>query len=156
MTALVREVDARAPMHDLGTRTDVERLMRAFYRDVATDDLLGPVFEAANVDWPTHIDKLTDFWAWQLLGQRGYEGNPLRAHEPIHQQHPFVSGQFIRWLDLFTSAVDAHAAGPIADTAKQRAAKMAGALERLLDGHDDAADQPITPYLTGRATSLRS
>ncbi len=36
------------------------------------------------MDWPSHIETLTDFWAWQLLGERGYETNPLRAHEPVH------------------------------------------------------------------------
>jgi hemoglobin len=46
---------------DIGTRDDIERLVRAFYRDAAMDELLGPIFEGAVVDWPEHIDKLTDF-----------------------------------------------------------------------------------------------
>ena len=54
------------------------------------DDMLGPVFEAADVDWTVHIAKLIDFWAWQLLGDPGYEGNPLRAHEPVHARTPFA------------------------------------------------------------------
>lgn len=35
---------------DIVERDDIDRLVRAFYRDAATDDLLGPVFETANVD----------------------------------------------------------------------------------------------------------
>jgi hemoglobin len=151
MTAVDHGSDPPTPAFDITERADIEVLVRAFYREVATDDLLGPPFEAANVDWPSHIDKLTDFWAWQLLGEPGYEGNPLRAHEPIHQQHPFTPAHFARWLDLFTSTVDAHFAGPIADTAKQRATKMANALRRLLDGQHGAPDQPISPYLTPRS-----
>ena len=74
--------------HDIADRGDVARLVIAFYRDVAMDDLLGPTFAAARVDWPEHIEKLTDFWAGQLFGERGYEGNPLRAHEPVHARTP--------------------------------------------------------------------
>jgi hemoglobin len=133
------------PTVDIDDREDVSVLVRSFYRDAATDALLGPVFEAAEVDWPTHIDKLTDFWAWQLLGEPGYEGQPLRAHEPIHQQLPFTDAHFARWLDLFTATVDANFTGPIADTAKQRAVKMANALQRLLRAgarpDDDARGQ---------------
>ena len=70
------------PPTDLETRGDIERLVRDFYRQAAMDDVLGPVFAAAHVDWPSHIGTLTDFWAWQLLGEPGYDGNPLRAHDP--------------------------------------------------------------------------
>ena len=114
------------------------------------DDLLGPIFSAAQVDWPTHIATLTDFWAWQLLGQRGYDGNPLRAHEPIHRRCPFADAHFARWLDLFTTTVDIHFVGPHAEAAKQRAAKMAHALERLLaDQHGDPR-APVHPYVVRR------
>jgi hemoglobin len=141
MTSIDDGLETSAPpTADILDRTDVSSLVRAFYRDAATDTLLGPVFEAAEVDWPAHIHTLTDFWAWQLLGERGYEGNPLRAHEPIHQQMPFSPAHFARWLDLFTATVDASFAGPVADTAKQRAVKMANALQRLLRG-DDRSDE---------------
>lgn len=117
---------------DIRTTDDIELLVRAFYRDVATDDLLGPIFAAAEVDWPSHIDTLTRFWAWQLLGERGYEGNPLLAHTPVHERWPFAEAHFTRWLELFTSTIDTHFAGSGAEAAKQRAAKMASALRRLL------------------------
>jgi truncated hemoglobin YjbI len=61
------ELASRADLQDRG---DIERLVVAFYRYAAMDELLGPVFAAAHVDWPGHIDTLTDFWAWQLLGER--------------------------------------------------------------------------------------
>ena len=117
---------------DLRNRDDVERLVRSFYRDAAMDDRLGPVFAAAGVDWPSHIDRLTDFWSWQLLGERGYTGNPLRVHQPVHVATPFTDAHFERWLELFTATVDDHFRGPTADVAKSRATKMATALRRLL------------------------
>ncbi|GMU79578.1 MAG: hypothetical protein AMXMBFR46_23680 [Acidimicrobiia bacterium] len=136
---------------DLASRADIEHLVRAFYRDAAMDDLLGPIFSAARVDWPHHIATLTDFWSWQLLGERGYAGNPLRAHEPVHARTPFETEHYERWLALFEETVDDHFAGPNADTAKERARRMARALQRLLDGTSAPGDAPLTPILTRRA-----
>ena len=137
-----------AEREDLTDRTDIELLVRSFYRYAAMDEQLGPIFSAAHVDWPSHIDTLTEFWAWQLLGERGYEGNPLRAHEPSHARTPFSDTHFERWLDVFTATVDEHFVGPTAELAKQRAAKMAHALRRLLaDEHDDPSTptEPLDP-----------
>lgn len=132
---------------DLATRADVEQLVRDFYRDAAMDDLLGPVFAAAHVDWPHHIATLTDFWCWQLFGERGYVGNPLRAHEPVHARTPFTAAHYDRWLDLFEETVDQSFAGPAAELAKGRARRMAGALRRLLDGVSDSGAVPIEAVL---------
>ena len=129
--------------HDLATRADIELLVRTFYRAAAMDDLLGPVFVAARVDWPAHLATVADFWMWQLLGVRGYEGNPLRAHEPVHRIAPFTDAHFARWLALFTETVDEQFEGPVADLAKARAAKMAQALARLLRGESSPGDVPI-------------
>jgi truncated hemoglobin YjbI len=100
------------------------------------DDQLGPIFAAARVDWPSHIERITDFWCWQLLAERCYDGNPLRAHEPAHRRTPFHDEHFARWLELFTDSVDQSFGGPIADEAKIRATKMASALRRLLRARD--------------------
>jgi hemoglobin len=129
--------------HDLATRADVERLVRAFYRAAAMDDLLGPVFTAASVSWPDHLATVTTFWMWQLFGVRGYEGNPLRAHAPVHRRTPFGPEHFERWLDLFTETVDEWFEGPTADMAKTRAAKMARAMQRLLAGESADGDVAI-------------
>ena len=98
------------------------------------DDLLGPIFAAAAVDWPSHIETVTAFWMDQLFGTRTYKGNPLRAHEAIASSIPFDAEHFDRWLTLFTETVDERYEGPVAELAKARAAKMARALARLLAG----------------------
>ena len=108
-------MDARS---DISTRDDLQRLVVDFYRDVAMDDVLGPIFAAARVDWSVHIPKLTDFWAWQLLGEAVYERNPLRAHEPVHTRTPFGDEHYQRWLELFETSVDDSFAGPVAEMAK--------------------------------------
>lgn len=89
---------------DLTDRTDIELLVRSFYRYAAMDGLLGPIFSAAHVDWPSHIDTLTEF-------------------------------------------------GPTAEVAKQRAAKMAHALQRLLDDEQHEPSTPVEPLWTTGSTS---
>lgn len=129
---------------DIAGRVDLRRLIVNFYRDVAMDNVLGPAFAAARVDWSAHIPKLIDFWAWQLLGDPAYDRNPLRAHEPVHAHTPFADVHYQRWLELFETHVDRLFAGPVADQAKQRARKMAAAMRRLLDGESAAAaDAPV-------------
>ena len=130
---------------DITTRDDVDLLVRSFYRYAAMDELLGPIFETAEVDWPSHIDTLTDFWAWQLLGQPGYDGNPLRAHEPVHAVTPFADEHFERWLELFTGTIDEYFVGSTAEVARGRAIKMAKAMGRLLRGVDDDPRAEIEP-----------
>jgi hemoglobin len=124
---------AAAARTDIETVDDVADLVQDFYRYVAMDDLLGPVFESAGVDWGRHIETLTRFWAGQLLAEPGYDGHPLRAHEGVHAVHPFRPAHFERWLDLFTATVESRFAGPTADLAVQRGRKMAQALARVLD-----------------------
>src|SRR5688500_14309868 len=52
-----------AAARDLVSRAQVHDLVVDFYRRVALDDLLGPVFgEVAEVDWSVHIPKLVDYW----------------------------------------------------------------------------------------------
>jgi hemoglobin len=132
---------------DLDSRPQIEWLVRDFYRQVAMDDLLGPVFARAHVDWSVHLPKLVDFWCWQLLGEPGYDRNPLRAHEPVHARDPFGSELYERWLELFDGTVDDLFAGPKADLAKDKAHRMARALQRLLAGVDAPGSEPITPVL---------
>jgi hemoglobin len=133
-----------APTSDLVAVEDVDRFVRAFYRKVATDDLLGPIFETAGVDWTAHISKLVDFWALQLFGVRGYEGNPLRAHAPVHATRPFQPAHYARWLALFDETIDDLYAGPVTEFAKARARKMANALQRLLEGVHGPPEAPVT------------
>jgi hemoglobin len=127
---------------DIRDRSDVARLVVAFYRAAAMDDLLGPVFEAAHVDWSVHTAKLTDFWAWQLLGQPADERNPLLAHQSAHARTPFTEQHYERWLDLFETTVDELFAGSTAAAAKRRGWRMAKAMRRLLDDRPSAGDAP--------------
>ncbi len=122
-------------MPDLDTRTAIHDLVVDFYREIAFDDLLGPVFgEVAEVDWAVHIPRLIDYWCRVLLGDPGYDGRILGAHEHVHEQHAFEPALFERWLELFAASVDRGWCGPQADRAKAHAVHIAGVLSRRLTG----------------------
>ena len=134
---------------DIVDRDDIDLLVRNFYRDAAMDDLLGRVFEAAHVNWNAHVATLIDFWAWQLLGEPGYEGQPLRAHEPVHARTPLSHSHYERWVQLFCDTIDTSFCGPRAEVAKGRGRKMASAMERLLSGVSASGMAPIEPLWRG-------
>ncbi len=120
---------------DLTTRSEIHDLVVSFYREVALDDLLGPVFgEIAEVDWAIHIPRLIAYWSQVLLGQEGYDGAILTAHRYLHELEPLRLELFERWYSLFTESVDERWAGPQAERAKAHAAKTTATLaRRLLD-----------------------
>jgi hemoglobin len=114
---------------------DVELLVRRFYQAVIPDPLLGPIFHDFGVDWGVHIPKLVDFWGGRLLGLPGYEGNPVGAHQPVLDRHPFGAAELERWLELWDETVDELFVGDVAALAKQRARLAAGAISTLTRRH---------------------
>ena len=122
---------------DLDRRSEVHDLVVDFYREVALDDLLGPVFvDVAEVDWADHIPKLIDFWCRVLLGEPSYDGTILAPHLAVHDVEPFRPELFDRWYLLFVETVDAGWAGPYADRAKEHAARIAATMARRILGVD--------------------
>jgi hemoglobin len=122
---------------DLDTRAQIHDLVVRFYREIAFDELLAPVFDdVAEVDWSVHIPRLINFWCRVLLGEPGYDGYVLAAHRHVHDIEPFELELFDRWYSLFAETVDGAWRGPRADAAKVHAARMATVLARqLLDEH---------------------
>ncbi len=76
---------------------EINNLVDHFYAKVRQDPEIGPVFNEAVEDWPTHLATLKDFWSTVLLTDRRYKGDPLASHLklPLQPQH------FRRWLALF-------------------------------------------------------
>jgi hemoglobin len=120
------EVAPAPATSDLCERGDVAEMVKRFYRDVAQDDLLGPMFnDVARVDWSEHLPKLTAFWCRALFGTSGYSGNPFRAHQLVHSQRAFTPAHFERWLDLFCETVDLGWVGTNAEKVKTLARNVA-------------------------------
>ncbi len=107
---------------DIGSRKDIETMVDEFYSAVRADELIGPIFNGKIGDrWPEHLSKMYSFWETVLLGNHTYSGAPFMPHATL----PLTQLHFDRWLLLFDQTIDRHFAGPVAEEAKARAAKMA-------------------------------
>ena len=123
------------PVLDISARRDVHDLVVGFYREIVFDELLAPVFgEVAEVDWTVHIPKLIDYWCRALLGEPGYSGAILAAHRYVHDLGAFRVEHFDRWYELWARSIDERWAGPVADDAKDHAARVGASLARQLLG----------------------
>ncbi|WP_158828162.1 group III truncated hemoglobin [Mucilaginibacter lacusdianchii] len=108
--------------HDILTLADIKLLVNTFYKTVAGNAMLGPVFKARIGDnWQPHLEKMYTFWQTVLLEEYTYFGRPF----PPHAQLPVGAEHFDEWLNLFTQTVDELFDGDKATEAKWRAGKMA-------------------------------
>jgi hemoglobin len=106
-------------MKDIGSRDDIELLIRTFYSRLLELPDMKLVFEGIN--FPEHIPHIVHFWSFVLLDEEGYTTNVFEKHTRL----PIQSHQFDTWLAVFTGAVDALFAGEKAELAKQRATVLA-------------------------------
>jgi hemoglobin len=129
------------PRHraDIGSRADIDVLMRRFYERAMSDPLLAPVFDVlAVVGLDEHLVVVGDFWEQILFRTTRYEGSFTPVHRALHGHHGLTPERFGRWLELWTDTVDVLFDGGNADRAKTKAAAMARSLARSLgSGVDD-------------------
>ena len=81
------------------TEEQLATLVERFYAKVRSDDILGPVFDAAVDDWPNHLEKLSAFWSSVMLTTGRYRGNPMAAH--MKHKSAIDPSMFVRWLGLW-------------------------------------------------------
>jgi hemoglobin len=140
--------------HDIETRADCERLVRAFYGRVLTDPIIGFIFaDVAKLDLEAHVPQITSFWETVLLGGQSYRGGAFRPHAELHMKVPLREGHFTRWLQIWTETVDELFAGPTAELAKAHAHRVAHAFHgrlQTLPSPADAATEGLTITQHGR------
>ncbi len=113
---------------DIGSRSDIELLMAAFYDKVKKDDTIGYIFnDIAKVNWDHHLPIICDFWETLLLDSNSYSRNAMTVHYTLNRKVPLEEKHFERWLQLFFETVDDLFAGEIATMAKKKA-KSIGSL----------------------------
>ncbi len=83
----------------LGGHEGILKLITPFYADVRQHSVLGPVFNSHITDWPTHLAKITEFWALQTGGESAYRGGFGAAHlrlglKPEHFEHWLALWEF--------------------------------------------------------------
>ena len=119
--------------HDIETRADCERLVRAFYSKALEDPIIGYIFtDVAKLDLEAHVPKIASFWETILLGARSYGGGAFRPHAAVHAKSPLREGHFDRWLALWRETVDELFEGPRAELAKTHAERVAAAFHARL------------------------
>jgi hemoglobin len=135
-----------AQLHDITTREDCERLVRAFYGRALTDPVIGFIFvDVAKLDLEAHVPRITSFWETILLGAQTYAGGAFRPHAMINGQVALRAGHFERWLWLWRSTVDELFAGERAELAKSHADRVARAFHtrlRMMDAAPPADELP--------------
>jgi hemoglobin len=129
--------------HDIETREDCERLVRAFYERALSDPILGFIFnDVAHLDLEAHIPVIASFWETILLGAQTYRGGAFEKHARLHEKFPLRAGHFERWLYLWRMTVDELFFGPKAGLAKQHANRVARAFHMRLEGLTPPDDVP--------------
>ena len=74
-------------LHDIETRDDVERLVRAFYGRALEDPIIGFLFtDVAKIDLEAHVPRITSFWETILLGAHSYGGGAFAPHARLHMR----------------------------------------------------------------------
>jgi hemoglobin len=122
-----------AGVSDIETRSDCERLVRAFYGRALVDPVIGWIFvDVAQLDVEAHVPQIASFWETVLLGARSYSGGAFGPHAALHARARLRAGHFERWLWLWRTTVDDLFAGERAELAKSHAARVARAFHARL------------------------
>ncbi|WP_324720765.1 group III truncated hemoglobin [Salinimicrobium sp. HB62] len=113
--------------NDIQNREDVFLLVSSFYIKVRANKKIGHFFNDRIEDWPSHLEKLTDFWETNLFMVSKFRGNPMRAHKEVdrHFQNSIEQAHFGEWLNLWFQTIDELFEGERANIAKNRARNMA-------------------------------
>lgn len=129
-------------MCDIGTRADIDALLRVFYARAFDDELLRHIFvEVAHMDLEEHLPMIGNFWEKVLLGTVEYGGNAMRLHRHLHDREPLTPAHFEHWLTIWNQTIDSCHQGTTADRAKRDAARIALAMQRNL--YRDAASRQL-------------
>jgi hemoglobin len=112
--------------NDINDRNDIMLLVDTFYKNVALNKEIGPIFtDVAKVDWIHHLPKMYDFWESILFGKAVYKGNPMLTHFALNEQTPLQSEQFNMWKNLFFQTADDLFIGSNAALIKQKTQSIA-------------------------------
>mgnify|MGYP001440908662 CR=1 FL=1 len=117
----------------IGGREVLSKFLRHFYADVRQHREIGPIFNAQIEDWPTHLEKIADFWSSATGGPPRYAGPMPQRHFPLglEERH------FAAWLDLWRRNCRIHLPPDAADEMIQLAEAIGERLRALIAFHRD-------------------
>lgn len=121
---------------DVENRSDIDRLMHAFYARAMSDELIGHIFtDVAKLDLVHHLPIIGDFWETMLFrtGDYGRHGrNPLQVHGELAEKTSLRQEHFERWLEIFRGCVDEMFKGDTAVFLKLRAGMIANRMQEYV------------------------
>lgn len=120
-------------MNDIQNRTDIEYLVAHFYKAALADELIGPVFKAANFSLEQHIPVMVSFWETILLDVITYQGNPMLRHLELNRSVPLNPAHFDRWMQIWVQTVNGKFSGLTAQQAINRASSIAGLMQHKIE-----------------------
>lgn len=109
---------------DIKDQEDIRFLVVEFYNKALTDEVIGPVFKAANFSLEAHIPVMVTFWETILLDVVTYKGNPMLKHIALNKEVPLHGEHFERWMKIWEETISSNFEGPVADQAISRAASI--------------------------------
>lgn len=134
---------APAPLAADLSEAQIRELVTCFYGRVQEDPILAPVFatKIAPDAWPSHLDRMTEFWSQVLLRTASYRGNPVAKHAALPELGPH---HFERWLELFGATTRDLFENAEAERIAQLAHRMGQGLQNAITmaTHDVVADNP--------------
>lgn len=123
---ILSKKDVEIVIKEIENREDVFNLVDTFYAKVRKDELLGPIFNKHIKDWPSHLERLTDFWETNLFFVRKFKGNPMLKHRLVDASENYSINElhFGVWLNHWFQTIDSMFEGEKANMAKNRARNM--------------------------------
>jgi hemoglobin len=118
----------------LGGRPALTKLLKYFYADVRQHREIGPIFAAHIKDWPSHLEKIADFWS-------GATGGPALYNGPMPFKHLHLAlgeTHFQAWLGLWHRHCRAHLPAPEAEELIARAEAIGLRLRQIIALPPDA------------------
>ena len=128
-----------ASLYDrMGGRRALANLLRYFYADVRQHEEIGPIFAAHVSDWPSHLEKIADFWSGVIGGPARYRGPMPFKHLHLHlgERH------FQAWLGLWHRHCRAHLKEREAEDLICLAEGIGLNLRQIIAVHDARQNQP--------------
>ncbi|MEJ2882394.1 group III truncated hemoglobin [Pedobacter sp. GR22-6] len=125
-------------MTDIKNTTDIRYLVETFYNKALNDELIAPLFHAAQFSLDQHIPIMIRFWETLLLDVVTYKGNPMLKHIEMNKTIPLKPEHFERWLRIWRETVKSKFAGFNAQQAINRAEGIA----RLMQYKMEQFNQP--------------
>lgn len=117
-------------MQDIQNRSDLENVVRKFYKLAIPDAVIGHFFtEVIPIEWEEHIHTVTNFWDSMIFGTSEYKNNPMMPHIKLNGLSRMEKQHFEKWLYLWRKTIHEHYQGQRAEEVISRATSIAKIME---------------------------